>query len=230
VLVDRDETTKVADFGLSRETVEDVYEVTKGGKIPVRWTAPEAIAYRKFTTSSDVWSFGVLLWEVMSYCQQPYDGWDNQTVLSMLENGHRLEKPKDCPDTVYNCMLECWNAEARKRPSFEQVVRILEILLEGNLSEGPKPKPRLRPPPSSGREVVSPLEYESVEEWLQSIKMQRYTDNFLESGHISIASCLELTADDLTKMNVTLAGHQNKIITSIRMGRDQFERQNSLRI
>ena len=54
--------------------------VLQGGKIPVRWTAPEAIAYRKFTTSSDVWSFGVLLWEVMSYCQQPYDGWDNQTV------------------------------------------------------------------------------------------------------------------------------------------------------
>ena len=52
----------------------------QGGKIPVRWTAPEAIAYRKFTTSSDVWSFGVLLWEVMTYCQQPYDEWDNQMV------------------------------------------------------------------------------------------------------------------------------------------------------
>ena len=54
--------------------------ISQGGKIPVRWTAPEAIAYRKFTTRSDVWSFGVLLWEVMSYCQQPYDDWDNQTV------------------------------------------------------------------------------------------------------------------------------------------------------
>ena len=96
----------MADFGLSRETVNDEYDVrkvrmtchhdvidrfscdththththTQGGKIPVRWTAPEAISYRKFTSSSDVWSFGVLLWEVMSYAQHPYDEWDNQTV------------------------------------------------------------------------------------------------------------------------------------------------------
>ncbi|CAI8031782.1 Ephrin type-A receptor 2 [Geodia barretti] len=98
-------------------------------------------------------------------------------------------------------MLECWNAEARKRPTFGLVVRILEILLEGNIAEGPKPKPRagVKPASTRSREVVSPLEYQSVEEWLTSIKMQKYTDKFLESGHTTVTSCLELTADDLTK-------------------------------
>jgi serine/threonine protein kinase len=229
VLVDRDETTKVADFGLSRETVEDVYEVTKGGKIPVRWTAPEAIAYRKFTTSSDVWSFGVLLWEVMSYCQQPYDDWDNQTVLTKLDAGHRLQKPKDCPETVYKCMLECWNADRNKRPSFGQVVKILEILLDGNLTDGPKPKPRSNQQ-ASEREVASPLEHETVETWLQSIKMDKYVDKFMEAGCTSIQSCLSLNADELNRMGIILAGHQNKIITSIRKGREHFDRQNSIRI
>lgn len=86
---------KIADFGLSREIesrTEGTY-TTKGGKIPVRWTAPEAIAFRKFTTASDVWSFGIVCWEVMSYGERPYWNWSNQDVIKSIEKAYRLPAP-----------------------------------------------------------------------------------------------------------------------------------------
>lgn len=70
-----------------------LWSLVQGGRIPVRWTAPEAIAYRSFTTASDVWSFGILLWEIMTYGQTPYEGKDNHTLLDQLEMGMRLEQP-----------------------------------------------------------------------------------------------------------------------------------------
>ena len=83
---------KIADFGLSREISESSLDgayTTRGGKIPVRWTAPEAIAFRKFTSSSDAWSFGIVMWEVMSYGERPYWDWTNQEVIKQIEKGFR---------------------------------------------------------------------------------------------------------------------------------------------
>lgn len=113
ILVDEQLECKIADFGLSRnldDSPESVY-TTRGGKvsihranssmhpsndhvqIPVRWTAPEAITHRKFTTASDVWSFGVVMWEVTSYGERPYYDWSNQEVIAKIESGYRLPKP-----------------------------------------------------------------------------------------------------------------------------------------
>lgn len=99
VLVNASLVCKIADFGLSREieNASDAY-TTRGGKIPVRWTAPEAIAFRKFTSASDVWSYGVVLWEVMSYGERPYWNWSNQDVIKSIEKGYRLPAPMDCPE------------------------------------------------------------------------------------------------------------------------------------
>ena len=92
VLVNSQLVCKIADFGLSREisdsSIDGAY-TTRGGKIPVRWTAPEAIAFRKFTSSSDVWSFGIVMWEVMSYGERPYWNWSNQDVIKAIEKGYR---------------------------------------------------------------------------------------------------------------------------------------------
>lgn len=89
---------KIADFGLSRE-IEAAHDgtgayTTRGGKIPVRWTALEAIAFRKFTSASDVWSFGIVCWEVMSYGERPYWHWSNQDVIKAVEQGYRLPPPE----------------------------------------------------------------------------------------------------------------------------------------
>uniref|UniRef100_A0A915PFL3 receptor protein-tyrosine kinase n=1 Tax=Setaria digitata TaxID=48799 RepID=A0A915PFL3_9BILA len=128
VLVDSNLLCKIADFGLSRGlegSVEQEY-TTNGGKIPVRWTAPEAITHRKFTAASDVWSFGVVMWEVCSFGERPYWDWTNQKVISEITLGYRLPAPMDTPGSLHNLMLQCWHIDRHKRPTFAQILEILE--------------------------------------------------------------------------------------------------------
>ncbi|NXU23248.1 EPHA7 protein, partial [Thalassarche chlororhynchos] len=132
ILVNSNLVCKVSDFGLSRVIEDDPEAVytTTGGKIPVRWTAPEAIQYRKFTSASDVWSYGIVMWEVMSYGERPYWDMSNQDVgytLSVsIEEGYRLPAPMDCPAGLHQLMLDCWQKERGERPKFEQIVGILD--------------------------------------------------------------------------------------------------------
>uniref|UniRef100_A0A8C7XFD6 receptor protein-tyrosine kinase n=1 Tax=Oryzias sinensis TaxID=183150 RepID=A0A8C7XFD6_9TELE len=131
ILVNSNLVCKVSDFGLSR-VLEDDPEgayTTRGGKIPIRWTAPEAIAYRKFTSASDAWSYGIVLWEVMSYGERPYWEMSNQDVIKAVDEGYRLPPPMDCPATLYQLMLDCWQKERNNRPKFEQIVSILDKLI-----------------------------------------------------------------------------------------------------
>lgn len=129
VLVNASLICKIADFGLSREieNASDAY-TTRGGKIPVRWTAPEAIAFRKFTSASDVWSYGVVLWEVMSYGERPYWNWSNQDVIKSIEKGYRLPAPMDCPEALYQLMLDCWQKQRTHRPTFASITQTLDNL------------------------------------------------------------------------------------------------------
>ncbi|CAB3404764.1 unnamed protein product [Caenorhabditis bovis] len=148
VLVDSELRCKIADFGLSRGvrnegSIEPEY-TTNGGKIPVRWTAPEAITHRKFTTSSDVWSFGVVIWEACSYGERPYWDWTNQKVISEIMNGYRLPPPMDCPMGLYRISQWCWKMERHERPTFTQLVAMLHkfvlqpTLIENDPGELPK--------------------------------------------------------------------------------------------
>ncbi|MGH0142723.1 UNVERIFIED_CONTAM: hypothetical protein FKN15_037144 [Acipenser sinensis] len=129
ILVNSNLVCKVSDFGLSR-VIEDDHEAvysTTGGKIPVRWTAPEAIQYRKFTSASDVWSYGIVMWEVMSYGERPYWDMSNQDVIKAIEEGYRLPAPMDCPPGLHQLMLDCWQKERGERPKFDQIVGILDM-------------------------------------------------------------------------------------------------------
>ncbi|UXI17807.1 glutamate [NMDA] receptor [Sarcoptes scabiei] len=115
-------TVKISDFGLSRDIYSsDYYRVQSKSLLPVRWMPAESCLYGRFTTESDVWSFGVLLWEIFSYGQQPYSGYSNTEVIEMVRSRQLLACPVGCPQHIYSMMLECWQETAGQRPAFHDL-------------------------------------------------------------------------------------------------------------
>lgn len=114
---------KVSDFGLSRRCDDrDYYTASQGGRWPIKWYAPESYNLARFTSASDVWSYGVTLWEMFSYGQQPYGEMRGQDAIDLVEKGERLERPDNCPIEVYQTMERCWHYHERDRPTFDQLV------------------------------------------------------------------------------------------------------------
>ncbi|KAM6195538.1 tyrosine-protein kinase Fes/Fps [Sarcoramphus papa] len=121
-LVTEKNTLKISDFGMSREEEDGIYAATGGMKqIPVKWTAPEALNYGRYSSESDVWSFGILLWEAFSLGAVPYANLSNQQTREAVEQGVRLDPPEQCPEEVYRLMQRCWEYDPRKRPSFSTI-------------------------------------------------------------------------------------------------------------
>ncbi|XP_060529879.1 tyrosine-protein kinase Src42A isoform X1 [Cylas formicarius] len=134
VLVADGNIVKIADFGLARLIKEDEYEARVGARFPIKWTAPEAANYSKFSIKSDVWSFGILLTELVTYGRIPYPGMTNAEVLHQVEHGYRMPAPPSCPPALYDIMLECWNRDPMRRPTFETLQWKLEdfFTMEGS--------------------------------------------------------------------------------------------------
>uniref|UniRef100_H3A142 Tyrosine-protein kinase n=2 Tax=Latimeria chalumnae TaxID=7897 RepID=H3A142_LATCH len=116
---------KVADFGLAR-IIENEYMAQEGAKFPIKWTAPEAINFGVFTIKSDVWSFGVLLTEIITYGRIPYPGMTNPEVIRNLDRGYRMPCPDTCPEELYELMMKCWRNYPEERPTFEYLQCVLE--------------------------------------------------------------------------------------------------------
>uniref|UniRef100_A0A8C7FHX7 Ephrin type-A receptor 7 n=1 Tax=Oncorhynchus kisutch TaxID=8019 RepID=A0A8C7FHX7_ONCKI len=225
VLVNSNLVCKVSDFGLSRVIDDDPEAVytTTGGKIPVRWTAMEAIQYRKFTSASDVWSYGIVMWEVMSYGERPYWDMSNQDVIKAIEEGYRLPAPMDCPPGLHQLMLDCWQKDRADRPKFDQIVGILDKMIRNPNT--------LKTPVGTCTRPISPLldqstpdftTFRSVGEWLEAIKMERYRDNFTAAGYSSLDSVARMSIEDVMSLGISLVGHQKKIMSSIQTMRAQM--------
>ncbi|XP_029921926.1 tyrosine-protein kinase ABL1 isoform X2 [Myripristis murdjan] len=129
-LVGENHLVKVADFGLSRLMTGDTYTAHAGAKFPIKWTAPESLAYNKFSIKSDVWAFGVLLWEIATYGMSPYPGIDLSQVYELLEKDYRMDRPEGCPEKVYELMRACWKWNPAERPSFAETHQAFETMFQ----------------------------------------------------------------------------------------------------
>lgn len=137
VLVGENNEVKVADFGLARvvKDVQNIYAAREGTKFPIKWTAPEAAIYNKFSVKSDVWSFGIVLTEIVTYGRIPYPSMTNQEVLQQVSNNYRMSQPPNCPDRLYQIMLNCWKRNPEERPTFESLKYKLENFFEDDESK-----------------------------------------------------------------------------------------------
>ncbi|XP_076759206.1 fibroblast growth factor receptor homolog 1 isoform X3 [Xylocopa sonorina] len=153
VLVSDEYVLKIADFGLARDIhCHDYYRKTTDGRLPVKWMAPEALFHRVYTTQSDVWSYGILLWEIMTLGGTPYPSVPSvEKLFQLLRTGHRMEKPPCCSIEIYMLMRDCWSYQPNERPMFGELVEDLDRILtitanEEYLDLG---LPQLDTPPSS---------------------------------------------------------------------------------
>uniref|UniRef100_A0A8C1S046 Tyrosine-protein kinase Yes n=2 Tax=Cyprinus carpio TaxID=7962 RepID=A0A8C1S046_CYPCA len=117
---------KIADFGLARLIEDNEYTARQGAKFPIKWTAPEAALYGKFTIKSDVWSFGILLTELITKGRVPYPGMNNREVLEQVERGYRMPCPQGCPASLHELMVQCWRKDPDERHTFEYLQSFLE--------------------------------------------------------------------------------------------------------
>ncbi|XP_019645250.1 PREDICTED: fibroblast growth factor receptor-like [Branchiostoma belcheri] len=133
ILLGKNLVAKVSDFGLSRDIYEsEEYVKTTQTKLPLRWMAYESLFYNVYTTQSDVWSFGVLLWEIMSMGHLPYGGMKGKRMMDMIKDGGRLEKPLYCPDELFALMEDCWTTLPEDRPTFPQLKTNLDRIIQAH--------------------------------------------------------------------------------------------------
>ncbi|NXN46277.1 INSR protein, partial [Rhinoptilus africanus] len=135
-MVAEDFTVKIGDFGMTRDIYETDY-YRKGGKglLPVRWMAPESLKDGVFTAYSDVWSFGVVLWEISSLAEQPYQGLSNEQVLKFVMDGGYLDQPDSCPERLHSLMQMCWQYNPKMRPTFIEIIEMLKEDLHPSFHE-----------------------------------------------------------------------------------------------
>ncbi|KAF1450918.1 Tyrosine-protein kinase Fer, partial [Pygoscelis papua] len=128
-LVDENNILKISDFGMSRQEDDGVYSSSGLKQIPIKWTAPEALNYGRYTSESDVWSFGILLWETFSLGVCPYPGMTNQQAREQVEKGrYRMSAPQKCPEEIYKIMQRCWAYKPENRPKFSEIQKELSSI------------------------------------------------------------------------------------------------------
>uniref|UniRef100_A0A7N8YQT0 Ephrin type-A receptor 10 n=1 Tax=Mastacembelus armatus TaxID=205130 RepID=A0A7N8YQT0_9TELE len=214
VLVNSNLGCKVSGFRpLQEDKIEAIYTTLHGGKSVVLWTAPEAIQYHRFSSASDVWSFGIVMWEVMSYGERPYWDMGNQDVIKAIEDGFRLPAPVNCPAHLHQLMLDCWQKERTERPSFSQIHSALSKSIRSPDGIGSSTLAR-RPLPSFPS-------FNSVGEWLDAVDMGRYKDNFTAAGYCYLESVARMTVQDVLSLGITSLEHQKLILAAIQTLRAQ---------
>ncbi|KAJ7307350.1 hypothetical protein JRQ81_009361 [Phrynocephalus forsythii] len=167
-LVGHNLVVKIGDFGMSRDIYStDYYRVGGRTMLPIRWMPPESILYRKFTTESDAWSFGVVLWEIFTYGKQPWYQLSNTEAIECITQGRELERPRTCPSEVYGIMQSCWHREPQLRQSMREVHRRLQSLLSSHVKSSEEEEEETRTAKIS---ALTPQQWKIA--WLKAEKSQ----------------------------------------------------------
>ncbi|NXQ89817.1 EPHAA protein, partial [Nyctibius grandis] len=222
VLVNSSLACKITGFRRPQEDKMETIFSTMRGKSLVLWSAPEAIQYHQFSPASDVWSFGIVMWEVMSYGERPYWDMSHQDVMKAVEDGFRLPAPVNCQAPLHQLMLDCWQKDRSQRPKFSHIHNILSKMVQS-------PEPPQCPGstctstsiPLSERTFSAFPSFSSVGEWLEAIEMGRYKDNFTAAGYCCLESVARMTAQDVLSLGITLAEHQKTLLSGIQTLRAQ---------
>lgn len=251
-LVGDSHLVKVADFGLARLMKDDTYTAHAGAKFPIKWTAPEGLAFNRFSTKSDVWAFGVLLWELATYGMSPYPGVDLTEVYHLLERGYRMERPPGCPAHIYQLMMKCWHWDPKDRPMFKDIVLSLENMfdktdvneevekeLEKTDKTGPSKKSRALsdstegrqsagPTPPAGRRVLLPspdFSQQQVTEFLNTKKARKKSGQAPAPPRRTVSAIKEQEEIDKelkSKMKLQKAKIDSSVIQEYHSDRDNF--------
>nr|XP_019582115.1 PREDICTED: ephrin type-A receptor 10 isoform X2 [Rhinolophus sinicus] len=216
VLVSSGLICKMSGFGRGpRDRAEAVY-TTMSGRSPALWAAPETLQFGHFSSASDVWSFGVVMWEVMAFGERPYWDMSGQDVIKAVEDGFRLPPPRNCPSPLHRLMLACWQKEPGERPRFSQIHSILSKMVQD--PEPPKcatatcPRP---PTPLADRAFSTFPSFGSVGAWLGALDLGRYKDSFAAAGYGSLEAVAAMTAQDLMSLGISSVEHREALLSGI---------------
>ncbi|NXD29044.1 EPHAA protein, partial [Spelaeornis formosus] len=219
VLVSSNLACKITGFRQPQEDQMKTIFSTMCGKSLVLWSAPEAIQYHHFSPASDVWSFGIVMWEVLSYGERPYWDMSHQDVIKAVEDGFRLPAPANCQPPLHQLMLNCWQKDRSQRPKFSQIHSALSKLVQS--LEPPECPSSTCPSSTCPRTFSAFPTFSSVGEWLETIEMGRYKDNFSSAGYCYLESVARMTTQDILSLGITPAEHQNAILNGIQTLRAQ---------
>ncbi|XP_004860575.1 ephrin type-B receptor 6 isoform X2 [Heterocephalus glaber] len=221
VLVNSHLVCKVARLGRSPQSSSSL----------LRWSAPEVVAHGKHTPASDVWSFGVLMWEVMSYGERPYWDMSEQEVLNAIEQEFRLPPPPGCPPRLHMLMLDTWQKDRARRPHFDQLVAAFDKMIRKPDSLQADGGMQDRPSQALLNPVV--LDFpclDSPQAWLSAIGLECYQDNFSKFSLCTFSDVAQLSLEDLPALGITLAGHQKKLLYNIQLLQQHLRQLDSVEV
>ncbi|KAK1340186.1 hypothetical protein QTO34_018751 [Cnephaeus nilssonii] len=216
VLVSSGLVCKISGFGRGpRDRAEAVY-TTMSGRSPALWAAPETLQFGHFSSASDVWSFGVVMWEVMAFGERPYWDMSSQDVIKAVEDGFRLPPPRNCPSPLHRLMLDCWQKDPGERPRFSQIHSILSKMVQDpdppKCATAPCPRP---PTPLADRAFSTFPSFGSVGAWLEALDLGRYKDSFTAAGYGSLEAVATMTAQDLVSLGISSAEHREALLSGV---------------
>lgn len=199
---------KIADFSMCRKLAETQF-VPPGGKCLYKWSAPEAISQRRYSEASDVWSFGVLAWEIINYGESPYWEMNDEEVIRKIESGYRLPCTQSCPPAIHQLMLDCWKSSPNERPPFNLVMKRIEQLMRN-----PAAPTSHRSSQYSGSCMTLDSDTSSTSslgQWLDGIGLGHYRERLQQNGYSTLENIVQMSRREMTELGILSVGDQNHL-------------------